>query len=62
MIVSIEGLTLREIEKEIKGKIADKLVKYETTTSGVQDKRWYYIAPLLLDGAGYVYHLAEQRR
>lgn len=48
------GLTLREIEKEIKGKIADKLVKYETTTSGVQDKRWYYIAPLLLDGAGYV--------
>ena len=27
------GLTLREIEKEIKGKIADKLVKYETTTS-----------------------------
>ena len=38
----------------LKGKIADKLVKYETTTSGVQDKRWYYIAPLLLDGAGYV--------
>ena len=48
------GLTLREIEKEIKGKIADKLAKYETTTSGVQDKRWYYIAPFLLDGAGYV--------
>ena len=48
------GLTLREIEKEIKGKIADKLAKYETTTSGVQDKRWYYLAPLLLDGTSDV--------
>lgn len=48
------GLSLREIEKEIKGKIADKLAKYESITSGRADNRWYYIAPLLLDGAGYV--------
>ncbi len=48
------GLSLREIEKEVKGKIADKLAKYESTTSGRADNRWYYIAPLLLDGAGYV--------
>lgn len=48
------GLSLREIEKEVKGKIADKLAKYESATSGRVDNRWYYIAPLLLDGAGYV--------
>ncbi|MBQ4059626.1 MAG: DEAD/DEAH box helicase family protein [Lachnospiraceae bacterium] len=48
------GLSLREIEKEVKGKIAEKLAKYETTTSGRADNSWYYVAPLLLDGAGYV--------
>ena len=48
------GLSLREIEKEVKGEIAEKLAKYETTTSGRADNRWYYVAPLLLDGAGYV--------
>ena len=36
------------------GKIAEKLDKYTAPTSGTQDKRWYYLAPLLLDGAGYV--------
>lgn len=48
------GASLREIEKDIKRKIAEKLAKYESPKSGVQDKRWYYVAPLLLDGAGYV--------
>jgi len=48
------GLSLREIEKEVKRKIADKLAKYESISSGRADNRWYYIAPLLLDGAGYV--------
>lgn len=48
------GATLREIEKDIKSKISEKLAKYESPKSGVQDKRWYYVAPLLLDGAGYV--------
>ena len=48
------GLSLREIEKEVKGKIAEKLAKYESVASGRTDNSWYYIAPLLLDGAGYV--------
>ena len=48
------GLSLGDIEKEIKGKIAEKIAKFETTTSGRVDNRWYYVAPLLLDGAGYV--------
>ncbi|MBQ9934931.1 MAG: helicase [Lachnospiraceae bacterium] len=48
------GLSLRDIEKEVKGKIAEKLAKYESATSGRTDNSWYYVAPLLLDGAGYV--------
>lgn len=48
------GASLKEIEKDIKSKIAEKLDKYTAPTSGTQDKRWYYLAPLLLDGAGYV--------
>lgn len=48
------GLSLQEIEKEVKGKITEKLKKYESTTAGRSDNRWYYVAPLLLDGAGYV--------
>lgn len=46
------NLTLREIEKEIKSKINDKLKiiedKYYEKTNR-DDYRWYYIAPLLLD-------------
>lgn len=41
-------------QKEVKVKIAEKLKKYKTIISGRADNRWYYIAPLLLDGAGYV--------
>ena len=48
------GASLKDIEKDIKSKIAEKLDKYTAPTSGTQDKRWYYLAPLLLDGAGYV--------
>ncbi len=46
--------TLKEIEKDIKNKIKEKLDKYYAPTTGTQDKRWYYLAPLLLDGPGYV--------
>lgn len=48
------GLTLKEIEKEIKAKISEKLTGFEMVSSGAQDKRWYYIAPLLLDSTAYV--------
>lgn len=48
------GMSLREVERETKTKISEKLQRYVAPTSGAQDKRWYYIAPLLLDGAGYV--------
>ena len=48
------GLSLKEIEKEIKAKIADKLDKVKAPTSGAEDQRWYYTAPLFLDPSGYV--------
>ena len=46
-------LKLREIEKEIKRKIAERLDKYETPKYGVRDARWYYLAPILLDSPEY---------
>lgn len=48
------GADLKDIEKDIKRKIAEKLDKFAAPATGTQDKRWYYLAPLLLDGAGYV--------
>lgn len=47
------GMTLKEIEKEVREKISEKLDKIPSASSE-KDNRWYYLAPLLLDGAGYV--------
>ena len=47
-------MSLKEIEKQVSEKIKEKIDKYDAPKNGVQDARWYYIAPLLLDGAGYV--------
>lgn len=52
-----KGYSLSEIREELKPKI-EKLLKpviekYEHNT-GRDDKRWYYMAPALLDGQGYV--------
>lgn len=48
------GATLKEIEKEIKSQISKKLEKNKSPKYGIQDKRWYYLAPLLLDEPDYV--------
>ena len=48
------GLALKDIEKEIRNKIAEKIDKFEAPKTGASDARWYYLAPMLLDGAGYV--------
>ncbi len=48
------GALLKEIEEDIKTKISAKLERFEAPTTGQQDKRWYYLAPLLMDGPGYV--------
>lgn len=49
-----ENMSLKDIEKDIKTKISEKIDKFPSADSGVQDARWYYLAPLLLDDAGYV--------
>lgn len=48
------GMDLSEIEEEIQEKIAEKLEKYHAPITGNVDYRWYYMAPLFFDGAGYV--------
>lgn len=48
------GLSLKDIEKEIKQKLIGKLERLKTTDSGVVDKRWYYLAPMFMDGKGDV--------
>ncbi|NLM21236.1 MAG: DEAD/DEAH box helicase family protein [Peptococcaceae bacterium] len=51
-----EGLRLSEIEKKLKKEIEAALVtlkKYRGITNR-QDDRWYYLAPMLLDGPEYV--------
>lgn len=48
------GMTLNAIEKEIKSKISEKLDRFPSPASGQPDRRWYYMAPLFMDGAGYV--------
>lgn len=49
-----EGLSLKDIEKHVKSAISEKLNRYKTPESGQPDFRWYYIAPMLFDGPGYV--------
>jgi hypothetical protein len=51
-----QGKTLKEIEKELAGKINDLLRKFERYQGfgNREDERWYYIAPFLFDGQGYI--------
>ncbi|NMA72991.1 MAG: helicase [Bacteroidales bacterium] len=48
-----KGMTLKEIEKEIRERIAEKLDKIKSPVNGAIDQRWYYMAPLFLDPPGY---------
>ena len=43
-------LSLEEIEKDIKSKIKEELSKIPSNHNSREDARWYYLAPLLLDG------------
>lgn len=50
-------MSLKDIEKDVKNKIKEKLDRFEAPTFGKEDNTWYYLAPLLLDSinsAGYV--------
>ena len=48
-----KGLSLKEIETKIKAKIKEALLPLKTTDDGLVDKRWYFIAPMLLDSFDY---------
>lgn len=50
-----DGLSIREIQRQIRSRLAGPLQQYEGTYKGNIDRRWYYMAPLLLDDAGYVH-------
>lgn len=49
------GMNIREIQRDIKAKIIEKLKDVPSVLRGNQDKRWYYVAPLLMDGANYAH-------
>ena len=54
-----DHLSLREIQKSVREKITEKLDKYPSPVIGTPDRRWYYLAPMLLDGAEYAYKWME---
>ena len=51
------GLSLTDIERQIRTEIRERLDRlkfYQKTTTGQEDAKWYYLAPMLMDGGGYV--------
>ena len=60
-----DGLTLRDIQRQVREKLAAKLSetkKLPDPKTGREDKRWYYIAPLMMDGTEYAYKWIEGYR
>ncbi len=50
-------MSLTDIERQIRNSLRDRLTalkQYEKTTAGPADAKWYYLAPMLMDGAAYV--------
>jgi len=50
-------MTLADIERSIKAELRNRLsrlMRYQKTTTGPEDAKWYYLAPMLMDGPGYV--------
>ena len=50
-------MTLADIERSVKAELRNRLsrlTRYQKTTTGPEDAKWYYLAPMLMDGLGYV--------
>lgn len=50
-------MTLADIERQIRAELrsrVEQLKQYQKTTTGPEDAKWYYLAPMLMDGAEYV--------
>ena len=56
------GLSLRTIKKMVKAKLKSLLKELDTgeRTGGRTDNRWYYLAPMLLDGKEYAENWLKQ--
>lgn len=56
-------LSLKDIEMEVKRKISAAIEKLPVSDGNLEDKRWYYVAPILLDEfeyfTEYVFHLTD---
>ena len=48
------GLSLNQIEKEVKSKIHEGLSQIEWENTLIDDFRWYYLAPMILDSQAHV--------
>ena len=48
------GMTISDIQRRVKEKIREKLEACPSPQGGGPDRRWYYMAPLLMDGDAYV--------
>lgn len=50
-------LTLADIERQIRTELRgrlEQLKQYQKTATGPEDTKWYYLAPMLMDGTEYV--------
>ena len=50
-------MSLTDIERQIRAELRSKLEllkRYQKTSAGPEDAKWYYLAPMLIDGALYV--------
>ena len=52
---------IRDIQKQIRGRIIEKLKVFPSPEQGNQDRRWYYITPLMMDSAKYAYSWLDSR-
>ena len=51
--------SIKDIKKLVRSKIDEKLQEMPSNRRGNQDARWYYMAPLMMDGAKYSYTWLE---
>ena len=50
-----QGLSLAEIEASIQEKLSQKLRRFIASETPFEDRRWYYLFPLVLDDPEYVH-------
>ncbi|MBQ9030707.1 MAG: helicase [Parasporobacterium sp.] len=53
------GMGIRDIRKMVQERINEKIQTFPSPDRGNPDRRWYYIAPLMMDEASYAYSWLE---